>query len=150
MQMEMLGLEFRQNPLSQALNRASVASIMSRSFARVNSTLSTEDVSELQNAQPTWLLVHDDNRGPLFILRAEDLFAHHNNVDTGQEIDLIKIPATRKDVSPVLLQATLAEALTILEETGKQALYVNRISAPMIDSVVGVLSREDIESYYQS
>ena len=53
MQMEMLGLEFRQNPLSQALNRASVASIMPRSFTRVNSTLSNEDVTELQNAQPT-------------------------------------------------------------------------------------------------
>jgi len=53
MQMEMLGLEFRQNPLSQALNRASVASIMPRSFTRVNSTLSNEDATELQNAQPT-------------------------------------------------------------------------------------------------
>ncbi|MEM7366196.1 MAG: chloride channel protein, partial [Pseudomonadota bacterium] len=142
MQMEMLGLEFRQNPLSQALNRASVASIMSRSFVRVKATLSHDEVAELLNNQPTWLLVHDEDQGPLFILRAEDLRAYQVDAASDQAIDLTAIPATRKDVSPVLLQATLGEALAILEETGKQALYVNRISAPMIDSVVGVLSRE--------
>lgn len=150
MQMEMLGLEFRQNPLSQALNRASVASIMSRSFARVPTTLSDQEATELLNNQPTWLLVHGDDRHPLFILRTEDLRTYRSNAGANDRIDLTQIPATRKDVSPVLLQATLAEALTILEETGKQALYVNRISAPMIDSVVGILSREDIERYYQS
>jgi CIC family chloride channel protein len=65
------------------------------------------------------------------------------------EIDLAEIPATRKDVTSILLQATLTEALDAIKESGLQALYVNRISAPMIDSVVGIITREDIESYYQ-
>ncbi|MDA0978038.1 MAG: chloride channel protein, partial [Proteobacteria bacterium] len=47
MHMETLGLEFRQNPLSQALNRASVASIMIRNFERVSRSLDIEKAREL-------------------------------------------------------------------------------------------------------
>jgi CIC family chloride channel protein len=73
-----------------------------------------------------------------------------NDGDPLEEIDLTEIPATRKDVTSILLQATLSEALETLKESGVQALYVNRISAPMMDSPVGIITREDIESYYQS
>jgi CIC family chloride channel protein len=147
-QMEMLGLEFRQNPLSMALNRASVASIMSRSFARVKRELSNEEARQILSEKAVWLLV-DTTHGPSFILRSEDLAAYLDQ-HADAEVDLVEIPATRKDVTSILLQATLTEALAALEESGKQALYVNRISAPLIDSVVGILTREDIESYYQS
>ncbi len=71
-------------------------------------------------------------------------------VSQGQTDDLNAIPATRKDIQAVMLQATLSEALDKLNQSGVQALYVNRISGPMLNSVVGVLTREDIESYYQA
>lgn len=152
-QMELLGLEFRQNPMSMALNRASVASIMIRSFERVSSPASLERAEELVRNNPQWLLV-DINKSPSFILRTEDLAIyvedHVPDDDAEQEIDLIEIPATRKDVTGILLQATLSEALETLKESGVQALYVNRISAPMMDSPVGIVTREDIESFYQS
>ncbi|MCB1691199.1 MAG: chloride channel protein [Pseudomonadales bacterium] len=147
-QMEILGLEFRQNPLSMALNRASVASIMTRSFDRTKRVITRERAAELLTDRPAWLLV-DGEKGPSFILRAEDLTAHLEKSEA-EEIDLQEIPATRKDVTSVLLQATLAEAFEALRTKGVQAVYVNRISAPMIDSVVGIVTKEDIESYYQS
>ncbi len=148
MQMEAMGLEFRQNPISMALNRASVASIMIRNFQRVNRNLSKEDARELLLKKPVWILV-DGDKGPSFILRAEDL--ENYLTDTEDEvIDLAAIPATRKDVTSILLQATLSEALETLNSSGVQALYVNRISAPMMDSPVGIVTREDIETYYQS
>jgi CIC family chloride channel protein len=151
--MELLGLEFRQNPMSMALNRASVASIMARSFERVSSPVSLERAEALVDSNPHWLLV-DIKKSPSFILRTEDLvnFVENqiNDGDPLEEIDLTEIPATRKDVTSILLQATLSEALETLKESGVQALYVNRISAPMMDSPVGIITREDIESYYQS
>jgi hypothetical protein len=67
-----------------------------------------------------------------------------------EEIDLAAIPATRKDVTSILLQATLGEALDTLNQSGVQALYANRITAPMMDSPVGIVTREDIEIYYKS
>ena len=147
-QLEMQGIEFRQNPLSQALNRASVASIMSRSFERVPAALPAEDARNLASRAPTWLLVEDDQT-PRFILRTEDL-VNHVRENPGEEVRLSDIPATRKDVTGILLQATLSEALERLNQRGVQALYVNRISAPLLDSPVGIVTREDIESYYQA
>jgi CIC family chloride channel protein len=148
MQMEMLGMEFRQNPLSMALNRASVASIMVRSFERVKRHVTLEEAQALVLARPLWLLVDGDS-GPTFILRSEDLdqFLAEKPME---EIDLASIPATRKDVTGILLQATLSEALEALNQSGVQALYVNRITAPMMDSPVGIVTREDLENYYTS
>jgi CIC family chloride channel protein len=148
MQMEALGLEFRQNPLSMALNCASMASIMIRNFERVSRNLTREDAREVSRKKPVWILV-DGDKGPSFILRAEDL--ENYLADSEEEvIDLAAIPATRKDVTAILLQATLSEALDTLNSSGVQALYVNRITAPMMDSPVGIVTREDIETYYQS
>ncbi|MFT4721658.1 MAG: CIC family chloride channel protein, partial [Candidatus Azotimanducaceae bacterium] len=93
-QMKILGLEFRQNPLSMALNRASVASIMSRSFRRVTRVISLERAQELSREKPTWLLV-DSTKGPPFILRTEDLTLHLKAGTDKDSIDLTEIPATR-------------------------------------------------------
>lgn len=149
MQMETMGLEFRQNPLSMALNRASVASIMNRNFERVETVVDRDTARGVLGDNPTWLLVHRERQRPRFILRAEDLIRYLDENPDADNVDLVEIPATRKDVTSVLLQATLSEALDALNEKGVQAVYVNRISAPMIDSVIGIVTREDIESYYQ-
>lgn len=148
-QMEYLGLEYRQNPMSLHLNRASVASIMSRSFERVPAVISIETARQMISQKPTWLLVDIEERKPGFILPTVDLIKYVDEKNPG-EIDLREIPATRKTVRPIMLQATLKEALDSMKETGSESLYVNRISAPMIDSVVGVLTRHDIETYYQA
>lgn len=150
-QMELMGLEFRQNPLSMALNRASVASIMIRSFSRVSRLVPMEAAKSLVIDRAYWLLVDGEN-GPSFILRTEDLAQYlKSEASEGvEEVDLAAIPATRKDVTSVLLQATLSEALDTLNDSGVQALYVNRITAPLLDSPVGIITREDIESFYQT
>ena len=148
MQMEILGLEFRQNPLSMALSRASVASIMIRSFERVKRHVDATEAIEITRRKPLWLLIEGAD-GPDFILRTEDLRQHLGEKPKA-EIDLSAIPATRKDVTGVLLQATLSEALDALDNSGVQALYVNRITAPMMNSPVGIVTREDIENFYKS
>lgn len=149
-QMELLGLEFRHNPLSLALSRSSVASIMERNISRLQRFIPPDTARAALIDKPVWVLVDDDN-GPAFILSAEHIATFLENLELDSvNIDLASIPATRKDVTAVFLQATLQEALDILDNTGVEALYVNRISAPMIDSVAGVVTRENIESYYQS
>ena len=148
-QMEYLGLEFRQNPLSMTLNRASVASIMSRSFERVSSVISLEEARQMARGKPTWLLVDITVRKPGFILPTVDLISYLEQ-DRAEEIDLREIPATRKQVTSILLRATLKEALDAMNETGTDSLYVNRISAPMVASIVGIVTRRDIENYYQA
>ncbi|MDG1203758.1 MAG: chloride channel protein [Pseudomonadales bacterium] len=150
-QMDILGLDYRQNPLTITLNRASVASIMSRSFEQVPRHIEFARARELISNKPTWLIVRDSEAMPSYILRTIDLISYLDNTNDDEEVvDLNAIPATRKDIQAVMLQATLSEALEKLNQSGVQALYVNRISGPMLNSVVGVLTREDIESYYQA
>jgi chloride channel protein, CIC family len=148
-QMDMMGIEFRQNPLSMALNRASVASIMSRSFQRVPATIDLAAALELKRTNPHWLLV-DGDQHPREIIRTEDLILYLSENSDVETIDLGEIPATRRDVTSILLQATLSEALDSLNHKGVQALYVNRITGPLMDSPVGILTREDIETFYQN
>lgn len=149
-QMEYLGLEYRQNPLSLTLNRASVASIMSRSFERVPAVIPMETVRQMISEKPTWLLVDIEERKPGFILPTVDLIRYVEEKHPEESVDLKEIPALRKTVRPVMLQATLKEALDSMNDSGSESLYVNRISAPLIDSVVGIITRQDIETYYQA
>jgi chloride channel protein, CIC family len=147
-QMALLGLDFRQNPRSMALNRASVASVMSRSFDRVPQVVDRQRAQEICKEQSVWLLV--DVKGvPAFILRARDLATHLENQADDSDVDLKEIPAVRRDVASVLLQATLAEVMDSLDSRDVDAVYVNRISAPLIDSVVGIVTRENIDSFYE-
>ena len=65
------------------------------------------------------------------------------------ELNLDEIIAIHKDVSPILLQTTLKEVLGSINERELEIVYINQISAPMVDSPVRTLTKEDIESYYQ-
>ncbi len=148
-QMEMKGMEFRLSPFSMALNRTSVASIMTRNFQSVSSHIDRETALSISEAEPLWLLVEGEN-GPHEILESKNLtlfLLEHRDATT---ISLDDVPADRRKVTPIRLQATLDEALDTLNKNETKALYiyVNRISSPLLKSPVGILTREDIESCY--
>ena len=65
-----------------------------------------------------------------------------------EEYSLTDIPAERREVTPVDFQATLQEALGILDTNDAEALYVTRHTIPGISRVYGVLTREDIDRSY--
>ncbi|MBT3426172.1 MAG: chloride channel protein [Gammaproteobacteria bacterium] len=145
-QMDLLGLQYKQNPLSMALNRASVGSQMSRNFIRVAGLLSRQEAQSYALQETAWLLVEKDQETS-FILRLEDLKTYLSSTQD-ETIDLAKIPGLRKDVTTIFLQATLSEAFDKLQSSGVQALVVVRVTAPLIETPVGILTREDIESFY--
>ena len=144
--MELLGLQYKQNPISMALNRASVGSQMSKRFIRVANLLSWQEAQSYADQDCVWLLM-EKNHAAVFILRLEYLKIYLASAqDTS--VDLAKIPGLRKDVTRILLQETLSEAFDKLQISGVQALVIVRMSAPLIESPVGILTREDIESFY--
>jgi CIC family chloride channel protein len=99
LQMEILGIEFRQNPLSMTLNRGSVASIMTRSFKRVAPVIELDAARLLVVQKPYRLMVNGEER-PDFILRTEDLTQRLSS-ESEEQIDLTAIPTTRKDVTGI-------------------------------------------------
>jgi CIC family chloride channel protein len=146
------GMDYNTNPVMLALRRVGVAGVMQKSFARPARLITREGARVLLGGEPEWLLVQG-TEGPLALMPAVDLARHlqAGGAENGDEaeIDLLKIPARRFDVAPVYLQATLQEALDLLERGPAEALFVERMTAPGIKRVYGVLTREDVESAYR-
>ena len=123
---------------------------MYRSYERVSVIQTREESIALVQRKPQWIIVNDEElKKPAYMLPLTDLVSALED-QTKEEFNLNEIPANRRDLTSILLQATLKEAYDKLEATGVQALYVNHISAPMMDSVAGLVLKEDIESYYQT
>ncbi|WP_275100015.1 chloride channel protein [Sedimenticola hydrogenitrophicus] len=143
------GLDYDTNPVMLALRRAGVASVMHRRFARPERRLSRDQAERLLRDAPEWLLIHGE-AGPVSLMPALDLVRYLKTEaePDAPEIDLLAIPAQRSEVAPIYLQATLQEALTLLD-SGAEALYVERMTAPGIRHIYGVLTREQVESAYK-
>ncbi|MDI9246605.1 chloride channel protein [Marinobacter sp. CHS3-4] len=161
------GLSYQNSPVIQALRRVSVGAIMDRNILRTGRYLTAEEARKVLKSEPKWLIVEGSN-GPTALMPAVDLArfmedstkakpeadkkqedGHPESEQEPEKIDLINIPANRRDIGPVQYQATLDEALNVFEQTSVEALYVQRHVAPTIQRIYGVLLKSDIESYYQ-
>ncbi|MAA66366.1 MAG: chloride channel protein [Alteromonadaceae bacterium] len=153
------GLSYQNSPVIQALRRVSVGAIMERSIRRIDRRITAEAARDILKAEPRWLVI-DGQNGPTALLpsvdlaryledHADALVPNDDTPDVIPEIDLMEIPANRRDVGPVQYQATLEEAMAAFEESHAEALYVQRHVAPMIKRIIGVVLKSDIESYYQ-
>lgn len=147
--MRAIGKDYDTNPVMLALRRAGVASVMRKRFARPPRRLSRDRAEALLQDEPEWLLIQGEG-GPVSLMPAVDL-VRYLKADEGRvtgEVDLLEIPGQRIDVAPIYLQATLQEALERLN-SGAEALYVERMTAPGIRRIYGVLTREQVESAYK-
>ncbi|MCK7545548.1 chloride channel protein [Marinobacter bryozoorum] len=151
------GLSYQNSPIIQALRRVSVGAIMDRGVTRTDREISYDAARELLRNEPKWLVV-EGNNGPSALLPSVDLarFMEHLRHRQAEEdkplpeiIDLMEMPANRRDIAPIQYQATLEEALDQFESTQAEALYVQRHVAPMIQRIYGIVLKSDIESYYQ-
>ena len=148
-QMDMLGLSYEANPVSQVLDRTSVASVMTQRFF-LASVLSdrAELVSALDaNADTDYALIQDtENRS--FILEpgaVRDYLDAHPEADT---LDLSKIDATKQLVAEIREQATLKDALRSLNSSGANALAVTSASRRHARTV-GIATREQVSQHLQ-
>jgi len=155
------GLDYHNTPVTQALRRVSVGAIMTRQFCRSDKIIRFDDAKKLLRQEPKWILISGNEGKPVSLLPTIDL-AHYleeneqrfceAEEDPLKErllVNLLEIPAQRKDIASLYYQATLQEALDKFSDSKTEALYVERTSAPMISRVLGVVTRGDIENYYQ-
>ncbi|QSP95971.1 chloride channel protein [Marinobacter salinisoli] len=150
------GLSYQNSPVIQALRRVSVGAIMERNIHRTQRHLTPDEARQTLKSEPKWLVVEGKN-GPTAILPAVDLARfledaekpEHAEDGPLESVDLMKIPANRRDIAPVQYQATLEEALHQFDATNAEALYVQRHVAPVIQRIYGIVLKTDIESYYQ-
>jgi hypothetical protein len=141
------GLDYRHNPLVQTLRRIGVASIMERRIETLPLEVDRETAAAALAKEPRWILVTGNNK-PLNLMPAADLARYLQEQEDKENIDLTEIPAERHEVASIDFQATLREALSLLNNSDAEALYVIRRTIPGIERVYGVLTRKDIESSY--
>jgi CIC family chloride channel protein len=152
------GLDYRNDPIAQSLRRVGVAAVMNRNFVVSRRLITTEQADELLKQTPQWIVISGDDDEPKVLLPAADLGVvlqqQREKPDAAAqaeaEIDLMAIPAHRRELMAIHLQATLQEALDRLEENKLEVLFVRRKTKPGKPSgVYGVLSRQDIEANYR-
>ncbi len=165
--MRIKGLDIKVNPLSQFLRSVGVAGLMERKVAVHDKQISFQEAEELLESTPRWILIKEEDV-PKSLMAANDLARyflkqkelHQEKLeqakakdepideDETQIIDLLSIPGDRQDISSIYLQGNLEEALDTMDRESVDAVYIFRTTAPMVDKIYGVLTREIIESHY--
>lgn len=148
------GIKLKLTALSRHLSRTAVPAVMERNIKRVKAELSLEDAQAYIQENPRWFVIEHDTEKTFTLLPAADLanFIHSckEKEKPIETIDLFQIPAKRLDSSPVLMSATLQEALDMMIKNDTSAVYVHRMNAPGIYRIFGVVTRQDIEHFYTS
>jgi hypothetical protein len=144
------GLDYRNDPITQALHRVGVGSAMERQFIQLDNPVSKAQAEEALSEKPEWILIKEEGQ-VIAIMPAVDLVRQINEPDQDEQTDinLLSIPATRLQPAAIDLNATLHEALEHLQREQAEALYVQRMTAPAIHRIYGILTREKIEASYR-
>jgi len=145
------GLDYLGTPLTQTLRRIGVASEMNRQLETLPHICERELVETALANEPDWIIILQDG-SPVSLMPAADLARHIQEAGSADEtpIKLLEIPATRLEFAGIDFQATLHEALEVLNETKKEVLYVTRQTIPGIKRIHGVLTREMIDKSYHT
>ncbi len=131
------------NPVRQMLRNTWVAQAMQHSVIEVNRHLGREAAGFILQRDPSWLLIADED---LLIRPAAVAEALETNSDS-ETVDLLAIPADRQVAGKISLKANLQDALDLMQEGQLQWLIVYRDERR--HEFAGVVSRDDINSYYQ-
>ncbi len=143
------GLDYRNDPVAQHLRRLAVSAAMDQSVALLPVLAPREQAEAvLANQKPRWILAQED-AAPAALLPAADLVHALAEHPQAPAVDLLQIPADRRDVAPIALEATLQEALERLRSSEVEVLYVTRPAAPGILRIYGVLTESHIEQSYR-
>ncbi len=146
--MRQLGLDYRNDPITQSLRRVGVTAVMDRAFVTLPRQVDRDRAESELGKDPQWILVRDPEQAA-FLLPAVDLVRVLKEAQDTLQFDLREVPAQRLQTAEIDMQATLQEAHEYMRESGAEALYVARVTAPGIKRVYGVLTPQRIEQAYR-
>lgn len=153
MLMQLKGLDYRHEPMVQALRRVGVANVMNRNIHRSANLISREQADNLVKQNKEWVVIEEDS--PIAILPTSDLSLYLKDESneraedaSQQDINLMEIPAKRLQVSCIDLRATADSAREHFIQEGVEALCISSTIGPDIIRVYGILTKEKFKSSY--
>lgn len=137
------------DPMSLALQRTSVASIMHRSLCTTPQQVTANEAKLLIENDVRWYAVMDEANKPINLVAGLDMIVHIEKHIDSNTIYLLDNSLTIQPIAELNIQATLKEALTKMDDHKVNALFVSgNISGNYSDN--GIVTREDIEQYYKT
>ena len=157
------GLDYRNNPMAQALRRTGVASIMEKNIVQQGETITLSKAEEVLSNQPRWIVVLTKN-GQAALIPSTDLSNHiqqlkqshqESNLDSSSiesnnqiedtVINLLTFPAMRQTASKVTTIDTLQEAYAVMQNQDMNLVYVCGAHGRTQRKIFGIVSMEHIE-----
>jgi hypothetical protein len=145
-QFKEFGLDYRNDPIAQSLRRIGVESVMNKAFVITEPKIQRNVAYNHLKESPDWLLIRRAEGNQL--MPATDLARHLEETDD-EEIDLLEIPAKRRQLVKVTIESTLQHAQLLLNESEAEALYVTRKIVQSADRIFGIITQADIEKHYR-
>jgi CIC family chloride channel protein len=141
------------SPIFQMLSRSGVTSVMKKNFVHHSRYLTLNTAISLLEGKPTWIVIEDMGE-PKYILKSADLALHVEELkqslaEEEHSIDLREIPGERWQLFPVHPRSTLQEALLTMQQNNGKAVYVSQPAAPLMSEVAGIITKQDIDNFYQ-
>lgn len=145
--LETRGLDFNEDPITQALQRIGVAKVMSQDIICVTQELDQETVTNRFQRIPQWVVIEEDFV-PKSVLRGVDLINYIEDKSDDGPIDLMEIPAKRLQVACIDLRATLAKARDTFQTENAEAICVVHWNRRSQRHCYGVIVRDTFEDLY--
>lgn len=144
-----LQLRVQENPLNQLLQSTSVTAVMDSSVAQLSSVLNLETIQRIQQDTPNWCLVDDGGKRHLF--RGSDLVEKLSaGEDLSEDVSVLQLELTSVDLQYMPVQATLREALDLLDGSTTTAIHVSGQYQSIGITISGIVTLEHIEHFYRT
>ena len=141
------GIEYKNDPVTIALERTGVGAIMLRRFVVIDRYASLAETETARSVHPSWILIA---QGQLIVdVRSADEFGERwARVSTSRaEPDWLEGVEPSIDALPTVdPHATLREAILRMDTHGSDLVLISRAPFAAKQGVIGVLTREQIES----
>lgn len=143
--MEIRGLSYNSDPLSQFLRRLGVTHAMNRQVMRLPAQLPPKQLQNVLLAKPTWVVIHDTEG---WLVSGDELLPSLETQRLGPDetVDLTVLSVRRITAEAISSQATLEAALRKMNQAAVDALYVK---SPQDERILGVVTKTDIERSYR-
>ncbi len=140
------GIDLHLDPVSQALQRIGVSSLMNTNVVMGRATMPVVELQQLLKRKPDWIILVESNIHYLADTRRLAEYLDSLEDTAPEKIDLLETSLATK-IATIDTQANVNEAWQIMLMTGNNAVCVRSKHQFILNSNIGVITRKALETH---